>query len=113
MAIDLNNIPNDHRVGTFFILRWEMPNGKIATNLPLGVLYGEHGDPDLIPESTVQHYIDEYNQEIVNLDSLEYLKNTDWYVVREQDGGSPVPDDVRAERAACRNRMVRTEFSKW
>lgn len=113
MAIDLSNIPQDSRLGSFMLVRWEMPNGKIATNIPLGVLYGDDGDPDLISEDVVQHYIDEYNQEIVNLDNLEYLRNTDWYSTREQEGGTSMPEDIKTARQTARDAIIRTEYSKW
>ena len=112
MAIDTNNIPHDNRLGSFMLLIWEMPNGKVAVNIPLGILYGEDGDPDLISEDVVQHYIDEYNQETVNLDSLEYLRSTDWYVIREQGGVTVTPDDVNTARQEARDVIIRTEYSK-
>ena len=35
-------------------------------------------------------------------EKLLYLADTDWYVVREQETGKPVPVDVRARRSAIR-----------
>ena len=114
MAIEYSEIPEyDSRIGEWFILQWTMPNGKVAHNIPVGILFGEDGDVNAIPEDIVRHYIDQYNQEKINLDSLEYLRNTDWYVVRQQDSGTAIPTDIQTERAACRERIVRTEYSNW
>lgn len=33
---------------------------------------------------------------------LLYLADTDWYVIREQETGKPMPDEVRARRSAIR-----------
>lgn len=31
-----------------------------------------------------------------------YLKETDWYVVRQMDDGTPIPEDVKTKRAEAR-----------
>jgi len=35
-------------------------------------------------------------------EKLLYLADTDWYVVREQETGKPMPNEVRARRSAIR-----------
>lgn len=35
-------------------------------------------------------------------EALDYLKNTDWYIVREVDSGVPCPQEIKAGRAAAR-----------
>lgn len=42
-----------------------------------------------------------------NLDALQYLKETDWYVTRMAETGTPIPDDILAARAAARNSVER------
>jgi hypothetical protein len=42
------------------------------------------------------HYEDTATEKIL------YLADTDWYVIREQETGKPVPDAVRARRSAIR-----------
>lgn len=32
----------------------------------------------------------------------QYLAETDWYVIRAADAGTPIPDTVRTRRAAAR-----------
>ena len=32
----------------------------------------------------------------------EYLKSTDWYIIREMDSGTPCPEDVKLARASAR-----------
>jgi hypothetical protein len=41
-------------------------------------------------------------QDRINTDSLAYLAETDWYVIRNQETGVPVPADVLERRAAAR-----------
>lgn len=46
-------------------------------------------------------------QEAVNKAALEYLASTDWMIVREVEGGSLCPVEVKQARAAARARIVR------
>lgn len=45
-------------------------------------------------------------QERINAEARAYLADTDWYVIRTQETGEPVPAEVLAERAAARARVV-------
>jgi len=47
-------------------------------------------------------------QALVNSESLEYLKSTDWYVTRFTESGVAVPADVTTARAAARLAVVTT-----
>lgn len=47
-------------------------------------------------------------QNKINQESLQYLADTDWLCLRAQeDATKPVPDDVKAKRAAARAAIVR------
>jgi hypothetical protein len=46
-------------------------------------------------------------QERVNQESLAYLKETDWYVIRFQENGTPIPEDVLAKRQEARDKVIR------
>lgn len=46
-------------------------------------------------------------QEKINAEALAYLASTDWLIIRELDSGEVCPAEVKAERAACRARIVR------
>ena len=35
-------------------------------------------------------------------DYRRYLKETDWYVIREQETGEPIPDEIKQNRATAR-----------
>ena len=48
----------------------------------------------------------EQEQARVNTESRAYLASTDWYVIRQQETGEQVPDEIMAERAAARARVV-------
>jgi len=45
-------------------------------------------------------------QSLVNSESLEYLKSTDWYITRHAETGVAVPADVTTARAAAREAIV-------
>lgn len=45
-------------------------------------------------------------QSQINAEARAYLVSTDWYVIRLQETGEAVPDEVLAERAAARVRVV-------
>lgn len=42
------------------------------------------------------------NQEDLNRDSKLYLNSTDWYVIRWQETGTPVPQEILDARAIAR-----------
>lgn len=42
----------------------------------------------------------------INTEASAYLSSTDWYVIRMQETGEPVPEDILAGRAAARARVV-------
>ena len=44
----------------------------------------------------------EQDRKRINTESLIYLAETDWYVIRNQETGIPVPADVLERRAAAR-----------
>lgn len=48
----------------------------------------------------------EQKQAKINAEARAYLASTDWYVIRQQETGQPVPSDVQALRAAARERVV-------
>ena len=37
-----------------------------------------------------------------NTMSIQYLKDTDWYVTRQVDTGVPMPDDIKQKRQEAR-----------
>ena len=45
-------------------------------------------------------------QSLVNSESLEYLKSTDWYVTRHAETGVAVPEAITLARAAARAAIV-------
>lgn len=42
----------------------------------------------------------------VNTEARQYLLDTDWYVIRMQETGEPIPVGVSEARAAARQRIV-------
>jgi len=60
------------------------------------------GDSELFDLS-----IEDLQQEIVNQQSLSYIKSTDWYVIRFMDNGTEVPEEIKNLRQEARERIVR------
>lgn len=58
-------------------------------------------DSHLNPQPTPEQL-----QELVNAESRAYLASTDWYVIRLQETGAPIPAEILDERAAARARVV-------
>ena len=50
---------------------------------------------------TAQHQAEKESQE-----ALQYLKDTDWYIVREMDSGEPCPQEIKTARAAARLKVL-------
>lgn len=42
----------------------------------------------------------------VNVEARQYLLDTDWYVIRWQETGEPIPVEVTEARAIARQRIV-------
>lgn len=51
--------------------------------------------------------IEKEKQEQINQESLAYLKETDWYVIRFQENGTPIPEDIITKRQEARDKVVR------
>jgi hypothetical protein len=51
----------------------------------------------------VEQELAQQEQERINNESQEYLKSTDWYVVRQQETGVAIPQDILDARQAARN----------
>jgi hypothetical protein len=58
---------------------------------------GAHINPPKTPEQL---------QAEINHAARTYLLSTDWYIIRLQETGDPVPPEVLTERQAARQRVV-------
>jgi hypothetical protein len=65
--------------------------------------------PELVAYTAdeILHRVQSAAQEEINAQALQYLASTDWYVIRCQETGTPIPADVLAERQAARARVVK------
>lgn len=45
-------------------------------------------------------------QEKINAESLKYLQDTDWYIIREMDSGVPCPVEIKTARANARSAII-------
>lgn len=57
------------------------------------------------PEFT-QAELDLQAQEIINQEAQSYLASTDWYIVREAEGGVVCPEDIKLARQEARSRII-------
>lgn len=84
------------------------------------IINEETGEITIVPAETITEYklpaqysveyediSAQLEQEQVNEESLKYLADTDWYILREADEGTPCPSDIKAARALARTRIVR------
>lgn len=76
----------------------ELKNGRASGR----VIHNEGGRPVLRDYEMTA----EQSQARVNAEARAYLASTDWYVIRQQETGQPVPSDVQALRAAARERVI-------
>lgn len=49
------------------------------------------------------------DREIESTKALAYLRDTDWYVTRLAETGTPIPEDVLAARAEARDKVIPKE----
>lgn len=63
----------------------------------------------IYPEHSVQiiDITQEYNQQKINEESLKYLTDTDWYIIREYDTGIICPVEIKKLRAEARSKIVK------
>jgi hypothetical protein len=72
---------------------------------------------DLWSDEILQKYLNDYpklsqseeelkKQERINNESRDYLASTDWYIVRQQETGAAVPQEILDARQAAREAVV-------
>lgn len=54
----------------------------------------------------------EAKREEKNAEALAYLRETDWYIVRQADTGEPVPDEVRKRRQEARDAIQHRQHTR-
>jgi hypothetical protein len=68
------------------------------------------GDKHKYPEGYRVEWIDitaQVEQERINAESLKYLSDTDFYIIRQADSGVPCPLEIKITRQQMRERIVR------
>lgn len=64
----------------------------------------------VIPASYEVEIIDitsQFAQEAINAEAMKLLADTDWLIIRELDAGIPCPAEIKAQRQAARERIVK------
>lgn len=46
-------------------------------------------------------------QEQINAEALKFLAESDFYIIRQLDSGVPCPEEIKAQRQAARERIVK------
>ena len=66
--------------------------------------------PDAVTWAKVKADMDKQDkfadQKVINETAKAYLASTDWYSIREAEGGTAMPSDVKTKRAAERAKVV-------
>jgi hypothetical protein len=68
------------------------------------------GDQHKYPEGYWVEYIDitsQVEQERINAESLKYLADTDWLIIREVDANVPCPEEIKLTRQQMRERIIK------
>lgn len=100
----------DKNTGEYFSGPWtaeELPDPEAMHTVPVEVaesvtvcFKGQTYDAETM---TMVH-----SENSLNEMCLEYLKETDWYVVRKTETGTDIPQDILTKRQECRNLIVRS-----
>lgn len=79
---------------------WGLPEREVELEpAVMGMLPAEF-------EVVVADVSEQVAQEQINQRAREYLKETDWLIIREMDEGIPCPLSIKEARAAARSRIV-------
>lgn len=72
---------------------------------------------EAVPEQIIEHSAEyelvvedvsvQMMQEKVNKECLAYLAATDYLIIREMDNGVKCPEDVKAKRQECREKIIK------
>jgi len=86
-------------------------NGDVYAYDAEQVAAGLAGDKTPMTAEEVEAHLNppktaEQVQAEINHAARAYLLSTDWYIIRLQETGEPVPPDVLTERQAARQRVV-------
>jgi len=65
-----------------------------------------HSDGVFTPHATHQAEVDAALQTKTNREAREYLASTDWYLIRELDGGTAMTTEMKQLRVEARERVV-------
>jgi hypothetical protein len=69
-------------------------------------LFEEYKDSAEPYEPPLPEELEEQKQAVINTKHRAYLAETDWYVIRMQETGKPIPDDIKAKRDEARNSII-------
>lgn len=67
---------------------------------------GPDGMPILVDPPAPTYEQQQYQ---INAEARAYLSLTDWYVIRLQETGEPVPEDILLLRAEARSKVIHVE----
>ena len=101
-------IAEDAGMPAFYMLVQDVPNYALYFNQMLSPEKSEEVEA-FVSALEVKHveFKAKAAQEKINQEALAYLASTDFYVIREMDGGAVCPADIKAARAAARLRVIR------
>jgi len=60
---------------------------------------------NVVEEAFTNGEVAKHNNDKIVAEAKQYLIDTDWYIVREQDSGKAVPEEVKQKRAEARKKI--------
>lgn len=84
---------------------WEYTHAELLEGQSQGKLiaFDEAGHPLLVDPPTPTA---EQLQAQINTEARTYLASTDWYVIRWQENGTPIPEDIATTRTEARANVI-------
>lgn len=53
--------------------------------------------------------LEDLQKEDESSEAIMYLRSTDWYIIRSLETGEEIPDQVKEQRAAARQKVITPE----
>lgn len=99
------------QLNIFSIIENSRPSDLFYTNINDEIIINGDGNPELIWHATEKdiNEIKNFLLQIVKNKAYRALQQTDWYIVRFIETGTPIPEDVQQQRTMIRENTIQKE----